>query len=89
MALWKLTPIDLLDPNWEASSHRGMAIVRAPGEAAARAAAAQAFDVPTRFPPGTPVRVPPWTRDTLVKAEAVEDDRYDARGPTQVLEPSF
>ncbi len=89
MALWKLTPIDLLDPNWQASSHRGMAIVRAPDEAAARAAAAQAFDVATRFPPGTPVRVPPWTRDALVKAEAVEDQRYDPRGPTQVLEPPF
>jgi len=89
MALWKLTPIDLLDPNWEASSHRGVVIVRAPDEAAARSAAARAFDIATRFPPGAPVRVPPWTRDILVKAETVEDDRYDARGPTQVLEPSF
>lgn len=89
MTLWKLTPIDLLDPNWEASSHRGMAIVRAPNEAAARAAAANAFDVVTRFPPGTPVRVPPWTRATLVSAQKIDDPRYDARGPTQVLEPTF
>jgi len=51
MPVWKLTPTDLSDPNWEASSHRGMAVVRAPDEAAARAAAAEAFDVPTRFPP--------------------------------------
>jgi len=89
MAIWKLTPIDLLDANWEASSHRGAAIVRAPDEAAARAAAAKAFDVATRFPLGTGVRVPPWTRANLVKAEAVVDPRYEDRGPTQILDPAF
>ena len=78
MTLWKLTPIDLLDPNWEASAHRGPAIVRAPDEAAARAAAAKAFDIATRFPPGTAVRVPPWTRASLVNAEEIDDRRYDA-----------
>ena len=51
MPVWKLTPIDLDDPNWEASSHRSAAVVRAPDEDAARAAAAKAFDVATRFPP--------------------------------------
>jgi len=89
MAIWKLTPIDLVDANWEASSHRGPAIVRAPNEAAARAAAAEAFDVATRFPPGTGVRVPPWTRATLVKAEEITDRRYDDQGPIQVLDPAF
>ena len=89
MAIWRLTPIDLLDANWEASSHRGTAIVRAPDEPAARAAAAEAFDVATRFPPGAGVRVPPWTRATLVKAEAITDRRYDPDGPVQVLDPAF
>jgi hypothetical protein len=89
MALWRLVPIDLLDPNWDASSHRGPAIVRAPSEAAARAAAAQAFDVATRFPPGTGVRAPPWTRSSLVRAEEITDTRYDERGPIQVLDPAF
>lgn len=89
MRLWKLTPIDLLDQNWEASSHRGPAIVRAPDEAAARAAAAEAFDVTTRFPPGAGLRVPPWTRASLVKAEEITDRRFDLRGPVQILDPAF
>jgi hypothetical protein len=89
MGLWKLTPLDLLDPNWEASSHRGPVIVRAPDEAGARAAAAKAFDVATRFPPGAAVRVPPWTRASLVKAEPFADRRYEAHGPTEILDPTF
>ncbi len=89
MPLWKLTPIDPLDPNWEASSHRGTAIVRAPNEAAARAAAAAAFDVPTRFPPGAGTRTPPWTRASLVAATKIIDQRYPADGPTEVLDPAF
>ena len=76
MPVWKLTPTDLSDPNWEASSHRGMAVVRAPDEAAARAAAAEAFDVPTRSP-------------TLVKVERIGDARYEAEGPTEILDPTF
>jgi hypothetical protein len=89
MPIWKLSPIDLLDPNWEASSHRSVTIVRAPDEAAARAAAAEAFDVTTRFPPGAGMRVPPWTRATLVSAEQITDQRYDPEGPVQVLDPAF
>lgn len=89
MAVWKLSPIDLLDTNWEASSHRAVVIVRAPDEAAARAAAAKAFDIPTRFPPGSGVRTPPWTRASLVQAEEITDRRYDPQGPVQILEPAF
>jgi hypothetical protein len=89
MAIWKLTPIDLLDANWEASSHRGIAIVRAPDEAAARAAAAESFDVATRFLPGAGLRVPPWSRATLVRAEEITDCRYDPHGPVQILDPAF
>jgi hypothetical protein len=89
MAIWKLTPIDLEDPNWEASSHRGLVVVRAPSEASAREAAEGAFAVPTRFPPGKGMRVPPWTRSELVRAEIVDHPIYSADGPTEVLEPSF
>ena len=85
MQIWKLTPLDLGDPNWEASSHRGIAIVRAKGEKAARTAAA--FDIAVRFPPGKGVRTPPWARAALVKVEPIEDPRYDLMGPVQVLEP--
>jgi len=89
MPIWKLTPLDLGDPNWEASSHRGIAVVRARDEAAARTTAAKAFDAKTRFKPGSGQRLPPWQRAGLVKAERIEDERYEADGPATVLSPSF
>jgi len=89
MPIWKLTPIDLDDPNWEASSHRALVVVRAPSEASARDAAEEAFGVPTRFPPGKGMRVPPWMRSELVRAEIIDSPIYAAEGPTEILEPSF
>ena len=89
MPVWKLTPIDPSDPNWQASSHRGMAVVRAPDEATARAAAAEAFDVPTRFPPTAGAKFPPWNSPALVKAERIDNPRYEAEGPTEILDPTF
>jgi hypothetical protein len=87
--IWKLTPLDLSDPNWEASSHRGIAIVRARDQADARATAAKAFDVKTRFSPRKGQGLPPWKRANLVKVEPIDDKRYEADGPATVLEPSF
>ena len=89
MLVWKLMPTDLSDPNWEASSHRGVALVRAPDETAARDAAAKAFDVPTRFPPRGGAKFPPWRSAALVEAKRVDDPRYDSEGPTEVLDPGF
>jgi hypothetical protein len=89
MPIWRLTPIDADDPNWEASSHRGLVIVRAPNEASAREVAEEAFGVPTRFPPGKGMRVPPWMRSELVRAEIIDSPIYPAEGPTEVLEPFF
>ncbi len=81
--------MDLTDPNWEASSHRAFAIVRAPDEEAAREAAQQAFGVKTGFRPGGGIKAPPWKRESLVTAERIEDPRYEPDGPSEVLEPSF
>jgi hypothetical protein len=89
MPVWRLIPIDLDDPNWEASSHRGLVIVRAPSEASAREAAEAAFGVPTRFRPGKGLRVPPWKRSELVKAEIIDNPVYPVEGPTEILEPFF
>jgi hypothetical protein len=89
MPIWKLTPIDLDDPNWESSSHRGLVVVRAPNEGSAREVAEKAFGVPTRFPPGKGMRVPPWMRSELVRAEIIDSPIYPAEGPTEVLEPFF
>ncbi len=89
MPIYSLTPLDVDHPNWVASSHRGRATVRAANEHEARAVAAQAFDVKTGFRPGEGVHYPPWTRPTLVKAERVNDPRFEDEGPAEVLEPSF
>jgi len=89
MTLWKLTPIDPLDPNWSASSHRGPVVVRARDEKAARALAAKAFGVTTRFPPQAGIHAPPWTRASCVSAEHIKDERYPSQGPAEILEPTF
>lgn len=89
MPIWKLTPLDLRDPNWEASSHQGIAIVRARDEADARATAAKAFDTKTGFRPGKGMIFPPWKRSALVSVERIVDKRYEAEGPAAVLEPSL
>lgn len=88
MAIWQLSPVDLSDPSWEASSHRGAAVVRAPDEKTARDVAQSAFGVQTRFR-RHPRLVPPWTRAELVHASHIEDQRYDPDGPSGVLVPSF
>jgi len=87
MAIWALTPVDLTDPNWEASSHRGRVLVRAPNRQKARAIAARAFGVKTGFRPRQGPRFPPWNRAALVTVERVYDSRFEERGATEVLDP--
>lgn len=87
MHLWRLSPIDTTDPNWEASSYCGLAVVRAPDEAGARETAEKAFGVKTRFPAKRGITVPPWKRPALVTAEIITDPRYAADGPAEVLFP--
>jgi osmotically-inducible protein OsmY len=88
MPIWQLSPVDLADPSWEASSHRGPAIVRAPDEKTARELAQAAFGVATRFR-HHPRLVPPWMRAELVYTSHIEDERFDPEGPSGVLVPSF
>ena len=87
MPLWKLTPLDLKDPNWEASSHHAMAIIRAPDEETARDEAQKALGVKTGFAPEKGIKAPPWKRANLAKVELIEVQRFDSEGPTEVLEP--
>jgi hypothetical protein len=89
MPLWVLTPVDLADPNWEASSYRGPVMVRAPNAQKARAVAARTFDVKTGFKPGQGLRFPPWRRAALVTVARVHDPRFEPEGATEVLEPSL
>lgn len=87
MPLWELLPIDSADPSWEASTYCGKVIVRAAGEAAARAQAEMAFGVKTRFNPGAGLKPPPWKRPQLASARVIRDRRYESEGPPEVLYP--
>jgi hypothetical protein len=89
MLIWKLVPLDLDDPSWQGSSHRGPVVVRAPDEERARGEAQRIFGVPTRFPPGAAYSRAVWKRRELVNAEIVSSGRFDPAGPVAVLEPSF
>jgi hypothetical protein len=89
MPLWKLTPLDLLDPGWGVSSHRGVAIVRARewrmrAPPPPRRSTSRSASVPEKGH-----RFPPWSRAALVKVERIEDTCYDGAGPAAVLEPVF
>jgi hypothetical protein len=88
MPIWRLSPVNLADPNWEASSHRAAALVRAPSEEAAREVAQGAFGVKTRFNL-TGAVITPWKRPEMVRAERIRDDRFAPDGPAEVLSPSF
>ena len=89
MPIWQLTPIDLDDPSWEASSHRGPAIIRAASEGAAREIAQEAYGVKTGFRLGHGIIAPPWKRAGLVRAEKITDPRYEENGPSELLSPAF
>ena len=88
MPIWSLIPVDLDDPDWEASSHRGQVIVRAANERQARTVAAEAFDVKTGFRPEQGM-LPARTCAAVVRAECVDDPRFEPEGPAGVLEPTF
>ena len=88
MQLWKLTPLDLSAPNWEASTYIGPAIVRAPDEVAARRAANEKFShAANKQPIGAPVSHPPWNHASLVNAATINDERLEVEGPIEVLDP--
>ncbi len=89
MPVWKLTPVNLNDPNWQASSHRDIVIIRARDEEAARKLAQKAFGLKTDFPAGGGIKAPPWTRADVVKAERIKRTFYEDNGPDEVLHPSF
>jgi hypothetical protein len=89
MPIWRLVPTDLADPVWGGSSHRAAAVVRAPSEAAARRVAGLAFEVKTAVAATEDGILPPWKNSDVVRAEMIEDARYDPRGASEVLDPAL
>jgi hypothetical protein len=87
-AIYRLSPIDFDDPNWETSSYQGEYIVRAKSEDAARALAEQGFRLSAAEPSlGQLGRPTPWTNPALVRAETLERSPFPPEGDDEVLVP--
>jgi len=90
MQIWKLTPLDLADPSWEASTHKADVVVRAPSEQAARGAAKLALRTMVARPPiGAEIPVCPWTYEAKVSAEVLTESDWPADGEVEILDPPY
>ena len=83
MPIFRLQPIELRNPRWNATSWRHSAIVRAANVDRARAVAQRAFSF------GTPTSqsIPPWTDERLVDCFRFDGSGYPEDGPDEVLDP--
>jgi hypothetical protein len=88
MPVHRLVPIDPKDPDWRASTHRDVAVVRAGSEEQARSPVAEAFDATPAKPwPGAKVATPLRRRSRGVRAGVIRDQLYRSEGPAGILEP--
>jgi hypothetical protein len=88
MPVYRLTPTNPKDPNWRASIHRDVVLVRATSEEQARSLATEAFDTTLAKPwPGQKAATPLWRHSYAVRAEMMHDQRYRPEGPAGILEP--
>jgi hypothetical protein len=88
MPVHRLVPIDPKDPDWRASTHRDVAVVRADSEEQAGSLVAEAFDATPAKPwPGAKMATPLWRHSYAVRAEVIQDQRYWSEGPAGILEP--
>ena len=88
MAIWKLSPLNVSAPDWEASTYRGDVVLRAKNEEEARLCAMQRFAIATKVNLGEKTRTCPWTQHELVSCEEIVDSKYSAIGEATVLEPT-
>ena len=87
MPIWKLHPINLRHPDWNASAYRGDVIVRAPDERKARWAAARAFTVATTIIPDQDIPPGPWLRLIRVACSELSHSEWNEQGPIEILSP--
>ena len=87
MHIWKLSPLDMSTRDWESSTYRGVAIVRAKNEEEARQCAMRRFSIAVERNPKEDLRLCPWTQGELVLCQELFDSQYQATGETTVLEP--
>jgi hypothetical protein len=88
MDIYCLSPINPMDPDWRASTHREAVMVRAGSEQQARSLANDAFATTLARPsPGARMATPLWGHPYAVRVEIVQDQRYRSGGPAGILEP--
>ena len=87
MMIWKLTPIDVESNEWQYSTHKDIAIVRAKNEEQARSLANGAFAMPNEHVPGAETRHMIWGQSDLVTCETIDDWDGETDGPVEVLYP--
>lgn len=88
MPIWRLTPIDLTEPHWEASVYRAPVTVRADSEERARQIADLALSIAVSVRPGEGPRFSPWTHRFLVECRKVDDPAVVGEGPEAILDPA-
>ena len=87
MPLWKLTPNDLTDRNWEANSHTGEVIVRAHSEKRAREIAAKAYEAEDNSVPGGEPLYSLWQNIHLVTCLRLESTDLPLHGAEGLVVP--
>jgi hypothetical protein len=84
MRVWRLLPIDPHAEAWQASTHKGPALVRAETEWRARQLATARF---ARDATRRSTAAAPWEDGGTVRAEVADEPRYPHHGPEGVLDP--
>ena len=88
MPIWKLNQIDPHHKRWVLSSIGGPTIVRAETEGEARRLAAERYEAGKATRPPNPEDFSdlPWLDPALCSVEQIEDSRWPADGPAEVLD---
>lgn len=69
MPVYRLSPVDLNDRDWEASTHKDECLVHATDESKARLYATREFGIATTRKPGEDVKASPWNQKGKVTAQ--------------------
>ncbi len=89
MPIWTLEPLDLGNPNWEASTYKGKVIVRAENEKMARFLAAKAFGIAIQPALAQIQRITPWYHIGSVSCcQLLPSEEYPEEGEKGVLGPA-
>ena len=86
MPVWRLEPIDLTSEHWATSTHKSVAIVRAPSEDIARQQATRAFGI-MAVSRSAEALFSPWGQNNLVRCTRIERSEFREDGPATILEP--